>query len=156
MRGQRWPVVLGDTLAALAIVAWVGGHAALGAFAARIAFRDLPRLYAAQTMTTVFRSFDGLIAAAMVVLLAAAILRALGAGLGRRADRIAFFAALALCALGLFELSWVHPQIQEMFDAGRTLEPQFQSMHKLSARCANVEIALSALVLGAQAWARRA
>lgn len=148
-------VAILDTIAALALVAWVGGHAALGAFAARIAFRDLPRPMASSTMTTVFREFDTAIIVAMVVLVLVTIGRVLAIGLTNRPDRIAVGAALALVALGAFEVAWVHPQIEQMFLAGRTLEPAFASLHKLSARCANVEIVLTAVILGAQAFSRR-
>jgi hypothetical protein len=152
---RRWPAITGDVLSSLALVAWVGGHAALGAFAARIAFRELPRAQASDTMTKIFSSFDGLIAACMVILIAAIVLRLLGTGLARRADKVVAGSALALFALGAFELAWVHPKIVELFHAGRTLDPEFASLHKLSARCANLEIGLSALLLTAQAWARR-
>jgi hypothetical protein len=148
-------VAILDTIAALALVAWVGGHAALGAFAARIVFRDLPRPMASSTMTTVFREFDTAIIVAMVVLVLVTIGRVLAIGLTNRPDRIAVGAVLALVALGAFEVAWVHPQIEQMFLAGRTLEPAFASLHKLSARCANVEIALTAVILGAQAFSRR-
>jgi hypothetical protein len=150
---KPWIRTAADTTLALALVAWVGGHAALGAFAARIAFRDLPRALASSTMTTIFRSFDALILTAMFVVLAAAVLRAL-TGVASRADRIVVGAAFALVALGAFEVLWLHPHIEELFLAGRTLEPAFASLHKLSARCANVEIALTALIFGAQAWSR--
>jgi len=155
LAGKRWPIAVGDTLVALALTAWVGGHAALGAYAARIAFRDLPRPLASSAMTTIFRSFDGLIATAIVIVIAASVLRALAAGWSRRADRVVLVAALLLAVLGGFELLYVHPRIEALFLAGRTLEPVFASLHKLSARCANVEIALTAVVLGGQAWARR-
>jgi hypothetical protein len=155
LRGSRVAVAVSDTLSALALVAWVGGHVALGAYAARILFRDLPRALAAETMTKVFRSFDGLITAALVVVFVTGVVRWMAAGMEQRADRIALYATMALVALGLFELAYVHPQIEEMFKAGRTLEPAFASLHKLSARCANLEIGLSATILGAQAWARR-
>lgn len=155
LRGRAGVVAIADTLGALSLVAWVGGHAALGAYAARIAFRDLPRELASQTMTTIFRSFDGLITIALGVLLVATVLRWMSAGTTRRADRIALGAAGALLALGTFEILYVHPQIEMMFHAGRTLEPAFAQLHKLSARCANVEIVLTGLILGAHAWARR-
>ncbi len=143
-----------ETVAALAVVAWVGGHAALGAFAARIAFRDLPRALAASTMTTIFHSFDGVIVAALIALALATVGRMLALGLGRRVDRVALGAALALCAVGALEIFYVHPNIEAMFAAGRTLEPAFASLHKLSERCGHVEVALTALLLGAFAWAR--
>src|SRR5262249_2357502 len=73
-------LALADPLAALALVAWVGGHAALGAFAARILFRDLPRPIAAPAMTTIFRSFDQLILAALGVLALATLVRRFSVG----------------------------------------------------------------------------
>jgi hypothetical protein len=132
----------------LALLAWVGGHVALGAFAARIVFRDLPRPLAAQTMTTIFRSFDGLIAACIVLVLLSVAVRAAQA----RTLDLAGIAALALCAVGVFELAYVSPAIDQMFRAGRTLEPEFASVHRLSERCGHLEVALAALILGAQAW----
>jgi Domain of unknown function (DUF4149) len=143
-----------ELVGALAIVAWVGGHAALGAFAARIVFRDLPRAMAAPTMSAVFRSFDGLILAALVALAAATVGRVAALGLTRRAERISLGAALGLVAVGALEVAYVHPSIEAMFLAGRTLEPAFASLHKLSERCGHVEVLLAALWFGAAAWAR--
>ncbi|HZS37526.1 MAG TPA: DUF4149 domain-containing protein [Polyangia bacterium] len=152
--GRRRVAALAETLGALAIVAWVGGHAALGAFAARIVFRDLPRAMAAPTMNSIFRSFDELILAALIVLAIATVARVAAAGLERRADRVALGAALGLLLVGALEIAYVHPSIEAMFVAGRTLEPEFASLHKLSERCGHVEVALAALWLGALAWAR--
>jgi hypothetical protein len=139
---------------ALAIVAWVGGHAALGAFAARIVFRDLPRAMAAPTMNSVFRSFDHAILAAAIVLAVATVARVAALGLGGRSHRVALGAALGLLAVGALELAYVHPSIEAMFLAGRTLEPAFASLHKLSERCGHVEVALAALWFGALAFGR--
>lgn len=144
-----------EALTALTLMAWVGGHAALGAYAARIAFRDLPRPLASSTMTAVFRSFDGLITVGLILLVAFTTLRLVAVGLATRPDRVATFAAFALVALGAFEVLYVHPQIQAMFEAGRTLEPAFDSLHRLSARAANLEIVLSSIILFAHAWSRR-
>jgi len=147
--------VAADALASLALVAWVGGHAALGAFAARILFRDLPRATAASAMTTVFREFDTLIWGAIAIVIVAAAARIGTLGLRTRADRVAAGALAAIAALGCFEVAWVHLHIEEMFRAGRTLEPAFASLHALSARCANVEIALAAVFFVAQTLSRR-
>jgi hypothetical protein len=156
MKRPAFVAAIADTIAGVALVAWVGGHVALGAFAARIAFRDLPRPMASSTMTTIFRDFDQkMIVPAMLVLVIATLARVLAVGMTNRADRIAVGAALALLALGGFELAYVHPQIEQLFLAGRTLEPVFASLHKLSARCANVECLLVVAILGAQAFARR-
>jgi hypothetical protein len=162
-------IALVDALLALAVAAWVGGHAALGAFAARIVFRDLPRVMAAPTMNAVFRSFDRLIACALVVVLAATVAREwlLGstppgsalAGRRRlstrtRADALVRAAAALLVAVGLFEVLYLHPRISELFEAGRTLDPAFASLHRLSERCGHLEVALAAAIYGGQAWSR--
>jgi len=146
---------LAETATALAVCAWVGGVAALGAFAARIVFRDLPRAVAAPTMNAVFRSFDGLIVVALIVIAVASVTRLFAVGLPGRADRIAMAAAAALVALGGLDVGWVHPAISRMFVEERTLEPAFQALHKLSSRAANLEIVVSAVLLGAYALARR-
>jgi hypothetical protein len=152
---RPWVVAVADTLMALAVAAWVGGHAALGAFAARIVFRDLPRPMASSTMTTVFRSFDSVILIALTVLIAAAIVRVINGGLATRADRIVAGAALALGSLGLFEIVYVHPHIEQMFEAGRTLEPAFASLHKLSERSGHMEVLLMGILFAAQAFSRK-
>jgi Domain of unknown function (DUF4149) len=146
-------VAVVDTLIALALVAWVGGHAALGAFAARIVFRDLPRPLAASTMSTIFHSFDTLIGVMAALVLGCTLAR-LVALRERRADQIVAVAGLLLAALGLFEIVYVNRQILEMFHAGRTLEPAFASLHHLSERCGHLEVVLTALLLGAQSWSR--
>ena len=154
-RGRAIVASLAETVAAVAMVAWVGGIAALGAFAARIVFRDLPRGLAAPTMSTIFRSFDGLIVACVIVLAAAVIARLFAVGLRGRADRIALAAASALIVLGALDVGYVHPAIERMFLAGRTLEPAFAALHKLSSRSANLEIVCAILVLGGHAFSRK-
>jgi hypothetical protein len=146
---------LADTASALAVTAWVGGIAALGAYSARIVFRDLPRETAAPTMNAIFTSFDTLIVLALVVLAAATVARVWAVGLAKRADRIALAAAVSLLFLGLLDVGYVHPAISRMFIEQRTLEPLFLALHKVSSRSANLEIAVSALLFGAQAFSRR-
>lgn len=144
-----------EAVAAVAIAAWVGGIAALGAYAARIVFRDLPRGLAAPTMSTIFRSFDGLVVACLLLLAAAAIVRLFTLGLRGRADRIALAATSALLVLGALDVGYVHPAIERMFLAGRTLEPAFAALHKLSSRSANLEVVCAILVLAGHAFSRR-
>ena len=146
---------LAEAAAALAVTAWVGGIAALGAYTARIVFRELPRAEAAPTMNDIFTSFDKLIVVALVVLAAATAARVWALGLGQRADRIALAAAVALLLLGTLDVAYVHPAIARMFVEQRTLDPLFTALHKVSSRAANLEIAAAALLFGAQAFARR-
>ncbi len=151
---RRWmPLV--ETLTSAALVLWVGGMVALGAFAARIVFRDLPRDLAAPTMSTIFRSFDGVIVACVVVVAVGTGLRLLAYGLRHRPDRIALVAGTALTILGAIDIGYTHPEIARMFREGRTLEPAFAALHKLSSRSANLEAICAILVLGAFAWSRK-
>lgn len=146
---------LAETLTAVVLAAWVGGTAALGGFAARIAFRELPRELAASTMSTIFRSFDGVIVVCLLMLALGTIVRLFSVGIRGRADRIALAAASALVVLGALDVGWVHPHIEQMFRDGRTLEPAFAALHKLSARSANLEIVCTLLVLGGHAFGRK-
>jgi hypothetical protein len=144
-----------ETVMAAALVAWIGGMFALGAFTARILFRDLPREAAAPTMSTIFRSFDGVVVACVVVVAIATGLRLLAVGLRHRPDRIALVAGTALTILGALDVGYVHPGIARMFAEGRTLDPAFHALHTLSSRSANLEAICAILVLGAYAWSRR-
>jgi putative copper export protein len=146
---------LAETLAALAVAAWVGGMFALGAFSARIVFRDLPRDLAAPTMSAIFRSFDGVVVACVVLVALATGVRLIVLGVRSRADRIALVAGTALCVLGLIDIGYVHPTIEHMFLEGRTLEPAFQALHKLSSRSANLEAICAILMVGAHAFSRK-
>ena len=146
---------LAEALAALALGTWVGGTFALGAFTARIVFRDLPRNLAAPTMSTIFRSFDGVVVACLIAVAVATGVRLIAVGVRDRADRIALVASSALVVLGLLDVGWVHPGIERMFREGRTLEPAFQALHQLSSRSANLEAICAILVIGAYALGRR-
>lgn len=132
----------------MVVAAWVGGHAALGAFAARILFRDLPRSVAASTMTTVFREFDGLVAVAITLLLLAMLLRLLlrRTIAWRGSDWIATAAATALSLVGIIELTLVHPAIEQAFRAGDTLSPHFIALHRASERLGHIELLLMLLL----------
>jgi len=147
-------VALVETLAALAVGAWVGGTIALGAFTARIIFRDLPRGLAAPTMSTIFRSFDGVVVACLVIIALAVSARLLLLGVRGRPDRIALVAGTALVILGAIDVAYTHPTIERMFLEGRTLEPAFAALHKLSSRSANLEAICGILLVGAHAFGR--
>jgi putative copper export protein len=148
---KRWmPLV--DTLTALALVAWLGGIVALGAFAARIIFRELPLDVAAPTMNAIFRSFDGVIVACLVVVAVTTGVRLMVNGLRSRPDRIALVAGTALTVLGALDVGYVHPGITRMFREGRTQEPAFAALHQLSRRSVDLEAICAILILGALAW----
>ena len=145
---------LAETLMALALAAWIGGMLALGAFAARIVFGELPRDLAAPTMSTIFRSFDGLVVACVIAVAVAGGVRLLAVGIRGRADRIALVASSSLVVLGLLDVGYVHPGIERMFRQGRTLEPAFAALHQLSSRSLQLEAICAILVLGAYALGR--
>jgi hypothetical protein len=147
---------IADTVAIGATAAWVGGHAALGAFAARIAFRDLPRADAAATMTTVFRSFDGLVvvALALIAVATAARLAVVGRASLKGAPFVAALAAAALLAVGLAGIAWVHPEIERLFHEGATVGPHFAAMHKMSERLGHLEVGFALLLFGSLSWRR--
>lgn len=147
---------IADTVAAAAVAAWVGGHVALGAFGARIAFRDLPRPEAAQTMTTIFRSFDGLADVAIVLLAVAVLARVavLGGDALRGAHLVFLAASVALVVVGTVGAVWVHPSIERMFRAGDTGSEAFVAAHTLSERLAHLEGPLALLVFGGLAFRR--
>jgi hypothetical protein len=146
---------IAEIAASLAVTAWIGGIVALGAFTARIVFAELPRGMAAPTMSHIFGSFDGVIVIALCLVAAAAVARYVALGMATRADRIFMGAAGALLALGILDVAWVHPQIRAMFEAGRTLEPEFARLHTLSTRSANLEVVAAALMFVALAFSRR-
>jgi hypothetical protein len=150
---RRGLTAAADVVSALAMVVWVGGQAALGAFAARIAFQELARPDAARTMNRVFHEFDHVILVAVCALALAAVLGALTRP-GGVASQIRFGLEFGLCALGAFEVFYVHHNIEAMFQAGRTLEPAFHAMHSLSERCAHIEAFLVVVALVARAWPR--
>jgi hypothetical protein len=151
---------LAETVASVAVAAWVGGHAALGAYAARILFRDLPRDTAATTMTTVFRSFDLLLAICVATLAVATLVRvfALGifsrGGVARRSDVFGTLLAAAMVAVGLAALLWVHPAIERMFHEGATMSSRFAAFHRLSEQIGHAEVVLGILLFGSFAWGR--
>ena len=151
---KKWLPLI-ETAMTAALVAWIGGIFALGAFTARILFRDLPREAAAPAMSTIFRSFDGVVVACVVVVALATGLRLLAVGLRHRPDRIALVAGTALTLLGALDVGYVHPGIARMFAEGNTLDPAFHALHTLSSRSANLEAICAILVLGAFAWSRR-
>ena len=151
---KKWLPLI-ETAMTAALVAWIGGMFALGAFTARILFRDLPREAAAPAMSTIFRSFDGVVVACVVVVALATGLRLMAVGLRHRPDRIALVAGTALTLLGALDVGWIHPSIARMFTEGRTLDPAFHALHTLSSRSANLEAICAILVLGAYAWSRR-
>lgn len=137
---KRGLSIASDILLSLAVCAWVGGRAALGAFAARITFRTVPRELAAPTMNQIFREFGVVTSVAIGVLLVALLLRVMST---RFAERLLLLCGVCLIALGLFGVLYVEPQITQLYLAGRSLDPEFQTLHRLSERSAHLELLFS-------------
>lgn len=137
---KRGLSIASDILLSLAVCAWVGGRAALGAFAARIVFRTVPRELAAPTMNQIFREFGWVTSIAIGMLLVALLLRVMST---RFAERLLLLCGVCLIALGLFGVLYVEPQITQLYLAGRSLDPAFQTLHRLSERSAHLELLFS-------------
>lgn len=133
--------ILSDVLFSLALCAWVGGRAALGAFAARLVFGTLPRAMAAPTMNQIFRQFDWVIWSALVLIVVALLLR-----VAAPLDRWLFGAGGLLLVLGLGDVLYTSPHITALWEAGQSGSPEFATIHHLSERSAHLELALAIVV----------
>jgi hypothetical protein len=144
-----------ETVATLAVLAWIGGLVTLDALAAPTLFHEQPRALAAPAMNSIFGKFDSLTAMALVLLVLATLARLWTLGLAARADRIAVGAALALILLGLLDVAYIHREIAALYAADNTLDSRFGQLHALSRRSAHLEVLATILMLGGFAFARR-
>jgi len=110
--------VAAETIATFAVVPWLGGLVALGAFAAPRVFGILDRETAGSVMGPIFRNFDTLVIVAATVFAAAEIARVVAVGARGWLARARVAAGAALVACGLMSALWLGPQIAEAFDAG--------------------------------------
>jgi hypothetical protein len=145
------------TAALLALGVWVGGMFALGAIAAPVVFGTVPAPTSADAMTIVFRRFDRVAIACVLVVLAveaALVLAPRWTGSTRitRVDvaRVGAAVVAAACAFagGLF----VSPKIEALHRAGaiRGLGPaglELESAHRLAERLGSAELALATIVI---------
>src|SRR5262245_24671524 len=101
------------TIAILALALWIGGMVALGAIAAPVVFGTVPAPTSADAMTIVFRRFDKLaIACVLIVLLVEATL-ALKSKVTRVDLARGILAAIA-CACAIVGGVYVSPQIEAL------------------------------------------
>lgn len=144
--------VLSDLLLSLAICAWIGGRTALGAFTARILFRKLPRELAAPTMNQIFTEYDWVVRAALVLIVIGLVSRVVTSG---TVDRLLLASGAILLALGLFDQLYLAPHMSALYEAGRSGEPEFARLHRLTSASANLELLAGLALFGGMAVARR-
>ncbi len=141
-----------EATAALALLTWVGGLVALGAFAAPVVFGQLDRETAGSVMGTIFRRFDGLVVGAVAVFALAEAARVFAAGgLRERWGRIRLALAGLIVACGLAASVYYSPRINDMFHRGvrRGVGAEGALMDTLHHRA---ETAGKAAVAAAVAW----
>jgi hypothetical protein len=139
------------TIALLALGLWIGGMVALGAIAAPVVFGTVPAPTSADAMTIVFRRFDRVAIACVVVVLAVEATLALTQKVTRADLARGVLAAIAcICAIagGVF----VSPRIEALHRGGaiRGLGPEgleLESFHRLAERLGTVELVIAALLV---------
>jgi uncharacterized membrane protein len=139
------------TVALLALGLWIGGMVALGAIAAPVVFGTVPAPASADAMTIVFRRFDKVAIACVVVVLAVEALLALRSTVTRVDVARGLLAAVGcICAItvGVF----VSPRIEALHRGGaiRGLGAdglELESFHRFAERLGTVELAVAALLV---------
>jgi hypothetical protein len=154
-----------STVALFAIALWLGGILVLGAIVAPIVFTTIPRLEAADAMTSVFQRFDLVATGCVAIILATEAWRALGGtGRGRvgRLDVARMLASAVGAALVLAEALWITPAIVGLHRHGaiRGLGAdglELDRLHALAETCGKVQVVVAlALVALHVATVRRA
>jgi len=148
MRRLRLSLV---TVALLAIALWIGGMVALGAIAAPVVFGTVPAPTSADAMTIVFRRFDKLAMACVVIVLAVEA----GLALTSKVTRVdvargvlAAIACICVIVVGVF----VSPLIEALHRGGaiRGLGPdglELESAHRWAERLGTVELVIAAILV---------
>jgi len=152
LRPRSRAVVAIASVYALALAAWAGGLAVLGAIVAPTVFGIVPAPTSADAMTVVFRKFDVVaITCAVVALLAEAALAWRG-GRTTRADLARAGAAAVAAGLAVTVGAWLAPGIQDLHrlgairghgEAGLALE----RLHRYAESASKAELFLLLVVL---------
>jgi uncharacterized membrane protein len=145
------------TVSLLAIALWIGGMVALGAIAAPVVFGTVPAPTSADAMTIVFRRFDKLAIACVVIVLVVEAALALTAKVTRvdvARGLLAAIACICVIVVGVF----VSPRIEALHHGGaiRGLGPEgleLESFHRLAERLGTVELVIAALLVGLHVFA---
>jgi hypothetical protein len=107
-----------EVAATLALVAWMGGLVALGAFAAPEVFGQLPRDTAGAVMGEIFRRFDTVVLGAAALLAGCEVVRLVGDRPRDRLARVRLAAAAIAVAAAIVSSAWLSPRIHAAFKAG--------------------------------------
>ena len=139
------------TIALLAIALWIGGMVALGAIAAPVVFGTVPAPTSADAMTIVFRRFDKLAIACVVVVLAVEAALALTAKVTRVDVARGVLAAIA-CVCVIVGGVFVSPRIEALHRGGaiRGLGPdglELESVHRIAERLGTVELVIAGFLV---------
>ncbi len=137
------------TVALVALGLWMGGMVALGAIAAPVVFGTVPAPWSADSMTVVFRRFDKLAVACVLVVLA--VEAGLAALRDRKLDRLDLArGALATLAAGaaLYVAALVSPRIEALHRGGAirglgAAGEELNAIHQVAERAGKAELVLA-------------
>ena len=141
------------TLALAAIGIWAGGMIALGAIAAPVVFGTVPAPTSADAMTIVFRRFDKLAVACVVIALLVEV--SLAALRDRKITRLDLArGALAVIAAGCAIVggAFVSPRIEALHRAGAIrglgeLGSELNAVHQLAERLGKAELVIALAII---------
>ncbi len=137
------------TLALVALGLWMGGMVALGAIAAPVVFGMVPAPTSADAMTVVFRRFDKLAVACVIVVLAVeAALAALRDRKIDRADLLRGGLATAAAAAAVYVAAFVSPRIEALHRGGAirglgSSGAELNAIHQVAERAGKAELLLA-------------
>ena len=141
------------TVALVALGVWSGGMIALGAIAAPVVFGVVPAPASADAMTIVFRRFDRVaIACVVVALLVEVALAALRDRKISRIDVVRGLLAVVAAGCAIAGGALVSPRIEALHRAGAIrglgdLGEQLNAVHQIAERLGKTELALAVALI---------
>ena len=151
------PYLLASFVHLLGLAVWLGGIVALGAIAAPVLFRRLPRTEAGALFGPMLRVFEKVSLGAAIATVAGAIAKGMIGGQNANVWILIRDIALGLMVLLLLAANFsVHPAIRRLQEATPGIgalpdsDParmRFQKMHKLSERMMSAQLFLGLVVL---------
>ncbi|MDX2084876.1 MAG: DUF4149 domain-containing protein [Candidatus Melainabacteria bacterium] len=118
-------IPVGTAVQTLGLALMVGGMLALGAFTAPALFKQLARPEAAELMTVIFRRYDGVILASLLLVFVGELARTILAGQSLNVALLGWMGGfrygllLLMTVLTLLSTLWLNPQIESMEVARR-------------------------------------
>ena len=141
------------TLALVALGLWMGGMVALGAIAAPVVFGMVPAPWSADAMTVVFRRFDKLAVACVIVVLAVeAALAMLRDRKIERLDLVRGALVTFAAAAAVYVAAVVSPRIEALHRGGAirglgSAGEELNAIHQVAERAGKVELFLAIAVI---------